>query len=216
MTAILWTAAQCPCSGSGGDGLSGLTSLLLLALVLGLWQSVKWARRPAAGPQGSWRRAVPMATSVVLVAAIATILVAPWVGRPQRGGDSVVARPMAQGGRPQLLDFGSKGCIPCKMMAPILEELGREYEGVMDVRFIDVNLTQNVPLARQHGIQQIPTQVFLSADGRELWRHEGFLAKDAILAKWNELGYDLAAPAPASSHPQSGSDSPTTTEPSRN
>jgi thioredoxin 1 len=115
-----------------------------------------------------------------------------------------------------LVDLGATDCIPCKMMAPILEELGREYEGVMDVRFIDVNLTQNVPLARQHGIQQIPTQVFLSADGRELWRHEGFLAKDAILAKWNELGYDLAAPAPASSHPQSGSDSPTTTEPSRN
>ena len=216
MMTSLWTVAQCPCSGGDGGGMSGLSVLFLLALMLGLWQSVKWARRPAAGPQSSWRRAVPIATSVALAVAIVAILAAPWLSRSERASDSVVAAPAAQNARPQLLDFGSKSCIPCKMMAPILEELGREYEGVMDVRFIDVNLTQNVPLARQHGVQLIPTQVFLSADGRELWRHEGFLAKDAILAKWNELGYNLAAPAPASSQPQSDMDSPSTTEPSQN
>jgi thioredoxin 1 len=213
MIATHWMAAQCPCS--GGDG--GLTSLLLLALVLGLWQSVKWAKTPAAALRGRWRRAVPIATSVVLVAAIVAILAVGWINLPQRIADTPgVAGPAAQGGRPQLLDLGSKDCIPCKMMAPILEELGREYQGVMNVRFVDVNLKENVPLARQYGVQRIPTQVFLSADGRELWRHEGFLAKDAILAKWNDLGYDLAAPAPASSQPQLDLDSPPTTEPSQN
>ncbi|MDD5007371.1 MAG: thioredoxin family protein, partial [Syntrophorhabdaceae bacterium] len=39
---------------------------------------------------------------------------------------------------PLLIDIGAKQCIPCKMMAPILEELKREYAGVLNVQFIDV------------------------------------------------------------------------------
>ncbi len=39
---------------------------------------------------------------------------------------------------PLLIDIGAKQCIPCKMMAPILDELKREYAGVPNVQFIDV------------------------------------------------------------------------------
>jgi len=101
----------------------------------------------------------------------------------------------AASGTPRLIDFGSKECIPCKMMAPILEELKTEYAGRLRVEFVDIWLPENKPIAREYDIRIIPTQVFLAPDGRELWRHEGFLSKEAILAKWKELGYDLGAAA---------------------
>jgi len=58
-----------------------------------------------------------------------------------------------------------------------------------------VSVPENRPLARQYGILVIPTQVFLAPDGKALWRHEGFLSKEDILAKWKELGYDFTGAA---------------------
>jgi thioredoxin 1 len=78
-------------------------------------------------------------------------------------------------------------------MAPILEELKKEYAGRLRVDFIDV--WENPDAGKPYGIRLIPTQVFLAPDGKELWRHEGFLGKEDILAKWKELGVSLDAPA---------------------
>jgi len=98
---------------------------------------------------------------------------------------------------PKLVDLGAGKCIPCKMMAPILEELKKEYAGKLDVVFIDV--WQNPDAGKQYGINLIPTQIFYGADGKELFRHEGFFSKEDILKKWKELGVDFTtAPAPAS------------------
>jgi thioredoxin 1 len=96
---------------------------------------------------------------------------------------------------PRLLDLGSKACIPCKMMAPLLEELSKEYAGKLQVEFIDVWLKENAAKGKEYGIKAIPTQIFFAPDGKELWRHEGFISKEDILAKWKELGYDLGAAA---------------------
>ncbi len=92
---------------------------------------------------------------------------------------------------PKLLDLGAKKCIPCKMMAPILDELAKEYAGGMDVEFIDVWQKENAERAQKYNIQAIPTQIFFDADGKELWRHEGFISKEDIFKKWKELGYDF-------------------------
>jgi thioredoxin 1 len=89
---------------------------------------------------------------------------------------------------PRLVDLGAGKCIPCKAMAPILEELRKEYAGVFEVVFIDV--WEDPPAAEPYKINLIPTQIFFDADGRERWRHEGFLAKADILAKWKELGVE--------------------------
>jgi thioredoxin 1 len=94
---------------------------------------------------------------------------------------------------PKLLDLGAHKCIPCKMMAPLLDELTREYKGVFDVEFIDVWEPENKEKARAHGIRSIPTQIFFDASGRELWRHEGFISKEDILKKWKELGFTFKA-----------------------
>ena len=90
---------------------------------------------------------------------------------------------------PRLVDLGAGKCIPCKMMAPILEELKETYAGRMDVVFIDV--WENPDAGKEYGINLIPTQIFYDAAGTELFRHEGFLAREDILAKWKELGVDL-------------------------
>lgn len=93
-------------------------------------------------------------------------------------------------GLPRLVDLGADKCIPCKMMAPILEELKGEYEGKLIVEFIDVwNNPDEVP---KYGIKLIPTQIFFDASGEELFRHEGFFSKEDILAKWKELGVKLS------------------------
>ena len=83
--------------------------------------------------------------------------------------------------------------IPCKMMAPILEELKKEYAGRMEVEFIDV--WKNPDAGKAYGIEMIPTQIFFDAGGKELFRHEGFFGKEDILAKWKELGVDLQGKA---------------------
>jgi len=78
-------------------------------------------------------------------------------------------------------------------MAPILEELRTEYEGRFGVEVIDIKADRAA--ASKYGIRVIPTQIFFDASGRELFRHEGFYAKEDILAKWGELGIDVGAGA---------------------
>jgi thioredoxin 1 len=92
---------------------------------------------------------------------------------------------------PKLLDLGAKKCIPCKMMAPILEKLTKEYAGVLDVEFIDVWIKENAVKAQKFGIEGIPTQIFLDANGKELARHTGYISEEDILKQWKELGYDF-------------------------
>jgi thiol-disulfide isomerase/thioredoxin len=90
---------------------------------------------------------------------------------------------------PRLVDLGAGKCIPCKMMAPILEELKNDFAGKLDVMFIDV--WQNPNEADNYDIRVIPTQIFYNPEGKELFRHEGFFAREDILAKWKELGFEI-------------------------
>lgn len=90
---------------------------------------------------------------------------------------------------PRLVDLGASACIPCRLMAPILEELKTQYAGRMDVEFIDVR--ENPRAGEEYGIRSIPTQIFYDAGGKELYRHRGFFSKEDILGKWKELGVDV-------------------------
>ena len=75
------------------------------------------------------------------------------------------------------------------MMAPVLDELKKEYAGQLEVEFIDV--WKDKDAGKPYNVEMIPTQIFFEADGKELYRHVGFLAKADILAKWKELGVNL-------------------------
>ncbi|MCF8034721.1 MAG: thioredoxin family protein [Desulfarculaceae bacterium] len=90
-----------------------------------------------------------------------------------------------------LVDLGADKCIPCRMMAPILEELKQEYKGKAAIVFLDV--WKDRSLAPRFGIRAIPTQVFYDRQGKETFRHEGFLSKEQIELVLEKLG--VAKPA---------------------
>lgn len=87
-----------------------------------------------------------------------------------------------------MVDLGAKKCIPCKMMAPILEELQKEYSERAAIVFIDVWVDPDA--GREFGIRAIPTQIFFDAEGKEVGRHEGFLDKASIVAELQKLGVE--------------------------
>lgn len=94
---------------------------------------------------------------------------------------------------PRLVDLGAGKCIPCKQMKPILDELKRDHADQFETVFIDV--WENREEGPKYGIRIIPTQIFFDAAGKERFRHEGFMAKKDILAKWRELGVEVREPA---------------------
>ncbi len=92
-------------------------------------------------------------------------------------------------GLPLLLDLGAAKCVPCKMMAPILDELREAYVDQFKVEFVDV--WKDPAPGKQHGIRVIPTQIFFDEYGEELFRHQGFMSREDILTKWREFGYEF-------------------------
>jgi len=95
-------------------------------------------------------------------------------------------------GQPRLVELGTAICIPCMMMAPVLNELRQEYPGRLQVESIETAL--NPGAKTEYDAPFCATQIFIGASGKELFRHVGFFSKQDILAKWKELGVDLKAP----------------------
>ncbi|MHB0946487.1 MAG: thioredoxin family protein [Sedimentisphaerales bacterium] len=89
-------------------------------------------------------------------------------------------------GKPSVIDFGSTGCKPCDMMAPILVTLKEKYAGKANVLFVHVK--EEEILASRYGIQSIPVQVFFDKDGKEVFRHTGFYPQAEIEKKLAEMG----------------------------
>lgn len=130
----------------------------------------------------------PAKIAIILAVAVAVVAAVVLKNRPWRDAGKPAA-PVAASEAvklPRLIDLGATKCIPCKMMAPILEELKKEYAGRMQVEFIDV--WKDEEAGRKYGVEMIPTQIFYDPAGKELFRHTGFFSKEDILAKWKELG----------------------------
>jgi thioredoxin 1 len=148
------------------------------------------------GPGSStvWR--VALLTALVAVVAVALAYKPSREASPEAGVALATshASPTGRSAVPRLVDLGADRCIPCKAMAPILEGLRTEYEGRMRVEFIDV--WKDPEAGDTYRVSVIPTQIFFSADGRELARHQGFMSKADILAMWTRLGYDFSRPRP--------------------
>jgi thioredoxin 1 len=85
-----------------------------------------------------------------------------------------------------LVDVGAATCIPCKMMAPILEKLEKTYQGRAAVFFVDVR--KDPAGVERFKIRVIPTQIFFDKNGKEVYRHEGFLSEKDIVSIFKNLG----------------------------
>jgi thioredoxin 1 len=87
-----------------------------------------------------------------------------------------------------MVDLGAKKCIPCKMMAPILEKVKRDYDGRAAIVFIDV--WKHRDEAKRFQIQAIPTQIFYDREGNEVYRHVGFMDEATIVARLRKMGVE--------------------------
>jgi len=105
---------------------------------------------------------------------------------------------------PVLLEFGRGWCIPCKYMKPILEDIAAAYQGKAIVLTVDMDA--NKDLVRNFQIRMMPTQVFLTSDGKEFSRNEGTLERDQIMQVFAKMAVAppqrMATPAPRTTPPQ--------------
>ena len=78
------------------------------------------------------------------------------------------------------VELGSVNCIPCKKMQPVMKAIEEKYGDQIKVVFHDVWKEDQKQFAAMYKIRLIPTQVFLDANGKEFFRHEGFYPESEI------------------------------------
>ena len=89
-----------------------------------------------------------------------------------------------EGDKPCIIDFYADWCQPCKMVAPILEELSEEFKGQIDIYKVDTEAEQE--LAAAYGIRSIPSLLFVPKDAQPQMAM-GALPKDTFVQVINDV-----------------------------
>jgi thioredoxin len=89
-----------------------------------------------------------------------------------------------EGDKPAIIDFWAEWCAPCRMVAPVLEELSEEYKDQVDI--YKVNTEQEQELAAAFGIQSIPSLLFIPKDEKPQMA-AGALPKDSFVKIIDEV-----------------------------
>ena len=85
---------------------------------------------------------------------------------------------------PVMVDFWAEWCGPCKMIAPIVEELSKDFEG--KAKMVKVDVDNNSAVAMKYGIRNIPTLLFFK-NGEVVDKQVGVVAKAALIDKINKI-----------------------------
>ena len=110
------------------------------------------------------------------------------IGPPATRADVEKFSDLPLKGMVTMIDLGAKKCIPCKMMAPILVKMEKQFEGKAAIVFIDV--WEHNEQAKRFGIRAIPTQIFFNGDGKEVFRHVGFMDEKSIIKQLKKMGVE--------------------------
>jgi len=85
-----------------------------------------------------------------------------------------------------MVDFGAPYCAPCKAMAPFLEKLEKEYKSRAAIVVLDVGKAPDV--CERYNITELPTQIFYDKQGKEVFRHKGFMKEENIVKQLKKMG----------------------------
>ena len=89
--------------------------------------------------------------------------------------------------RPAIYEFGRKLCPICHQMEDVLKDLQKRHGDQVAVRLLYID--EDIKLFRQFKIDIVPTQVFLDAAGKEVFRHEGLFPREKLEQKLRELKF---------------------------
>ena len=155
----------------------------MVLIVLAGVVAAKMTVRPLAGKDDQVESGAVCPTPVATSSAAEKTAAAPVEG--PASASRKASKPAGGKTFPTMLELGSVGCVPCAHMAPITDALKVELKGKVTVQFYDVG--KDSAMADKYHIDVIPTQVFLDASGKELFRHVGVFERQDILAKMKEL-----------------------------
>jgi thiol-disulfide isomerase/thioredoxin len=85
------------------------------------------------------------------------------------------------------LEFGATGCISCKMMEKVMNEVKIRYPFEIKVKFVNILLAENQDLMNYFGIAAIPTQVLLDVSGKEVFRHTGYFSFNDLEKEFQKI-----------------------------
>jgi len=106
------------------------------------------------------------------------------MAHPTDTSDSTFQADVVDSDLPVLVDFWAPWCGPCRMVAPIVEELADEYEG--KVKFVKLNTDENPQVAGKYGIRSIPTLLVFKG-GQPVGQIVGFRPKSDLEKRLQEV-----------------------------
>ena len=98
--------------------------------------------------------------------------------------DTYFAKYIASTSAPIIVDFWADWCVPCKMIAPVLEELDKDYGETIKIAKLNIDFNPDTPV--QYGVRSIPTLIFFKG-GVDIGRAVGSVNKKLILDKLETL-----------------------------
>lgn len=124
----------------------------------------------------------------LIISVIFCLLIAPWgmanASTSEEHENFLKNLPVK--GMVTMIDLGKNTCTMCKMMAPILEKLEKKYKGKAAIVFI--NLMKDPEQQYVYRLKALPTQIFFNPEGKEVYRHLGFMSEKAIDAQLGKMG----------------------------